>query len=39
MKAKQVRKILNISQPTVSKYVKDGLIRVIKINPYNYIIR
>lgn len=37
MKAKQVRKILNISQPTLSKYVKNGLIRVIKINPYNYI--
>jgi len=37
MKAKDVKNILNITQPTLSKYVKDGLISVIKINDYNYI--
>lgn len=36
MKAKEVKKILNISQPTLSKYVKIGLIRCIKINKYHY---
>ena len=28
MKAKEVLKILNVSRPTLSKYVKQGLIRV-----------
>lgn len=36
MKAKDVKKILNITQPTLSKYVKIGKIRVTKINDYNY---
>lgn len=36
MKAKEVKKILGITQPTLSKYVKDGRIKVIKINPWNY---
>lgn len=37
MTAKEVRKILHISQPTLSKYVKEGKLDVIKINPYHYI--
>lgn len=37
MKAREVRKILQISQPTLSKYVKEGKISVIKLNDYNYI--
>ena len=37
MKAREARKILNITQPTLSKYVKIGRIKVIKINDYNYI--
>lgn len=37
MKSNEVRKILNITYPTLSKYVKDGLIRVIKINSHHYI--
>jgi predicted site-specific integrase-resolvase len=37
MKSKEVRNILEISQPTLSKYVKEGKIRVIKINKYHYI--
>jgi len=36
MKAKEVKKILNISAPTLSRYVKIGLIRANKINPYHY---
>lgn len=37
MKSKEVRDILEISQPTLSTYVKAGKIRVIKVNPYHYI--
>ena len=37
MKAHEVKKILNITQPTLSKYVKDNRIRVVKINKYHYI--
>src|SRR3990167_4865015 len=36
MKAKQAKKILNVTQPTLSRYVRIGLIRVNKINPYHY---
>lgn len=36
MKAKEVKRILNITQPTLSSYVKNGKINVIKINPYHY---
>jgi len=36
MKAKQVKNQLRITQPTLSSYVKQGLIRVTKINPYHY---
>ena len=36
MKASEVKKILNITQPTLSKYCNSGLIRFIKINPYHY---
>ena len=36
MKASEVRKILNITQPTLSKYANNGLIRFIKINKYHY---
>lgn len=36
MKAKEVKRVLDITQTTLSKYVKEGLIKVIKINDYNY---
>lgn len=36
MKAKDVKKILNVTQPTLSKYVKTGILKVIKINAYHY---
>jgi putative resolvase len=36
MKASEVRKILNITQPTLSKYANNGLISFIKINKYHY---
>lgn len=36
MKAKQVRKLLNITSPTLSKYFKTGLIKAIVINKYHY---
>jgi predicted site-specific integrase-resolvase len=36
MKASEVRKILNITQPTLSKYANNGLIKFIKINKYHY---
>lgn len=36
MKAKEVRKILNITQPTLSKYANNGLIKFIKVNNYHY---
>ncbi len=38
MKAKEVLKVLNITRPTLSKYVKDGLILVdSEVNgQYNY---
>lgn len=36
MKAKEVKEILGITQPTLSKYVKEGRIKVVKINPWNY---
>ena len=38
MKAKEVLKILNITRPTLSKYVKDGLISVDSVvnGHYNY---
>lgn len=37
MKAKEVKELLKITQPTLSRYVKIGLIKVIAINPYSYI--
>lgn|SRR5574343_85848 len=37
MKAREVKKILNITQPTLSKYVKINKIRVVKLNDYSYI--
>lgn len=36
MKAIEVRKLLNITSVTLSTYVKQGKINVIKINPYHY---
>jgi putative resolvase len=36
VKASEVRKILNITQPTLSKYANNGLISFIKINKYHY---
>lgn len=38
MKANEVLKILNISRPTLCKYVKEGKIKAIKLNngQYNY---
>lgn len=36
MKASEVKKILNITQPTLSKYFKIGLIRANVINSYHY---
>jgi predicted site-specific integrase-resolvase len=37
MKAKEVKEIIGITQVTLSKYVKIGLIRVTKINAYSYV--
>lgn len=37
MKAKQVKKILGITQTTLSKYVKKGKIKFHKINQWSYI--
>ena len=37
MKAKDVKHILNITQPTLSRYVKIGLIKVVKVNKNHYI--
>ncbi len=37
MKAKEVKELLKITQPTLSRYVKIGLIKVNAINPYSYI--
>lgn len=37
MKAREVKQILNITQNTLSSYVKSGKIKVHKINDYNYI--
>ena len=37
MKANQVKKLLNVTQPTLSSYIKQGLIRVNKINSHHYI--
>ena len=37
MKAREVKKILGCTQVTLSKYVKLGKIRVVAINPWNYI--
>lgn len=36
MKANEVKKILNITQPTLSKYAKEGIIKYNKINNYHY---
>lgn len=36
MKAKEVKKILGITQVTLSSYIKLGKIRVEAINKYNY---
>lgn len=36
MKAKEVKKILDITQPTLSKYIKEGRIRYTKISNNNY---
>lgn len=37
MKAKEVKKILGITQATLKTYHQQGKIRYIKINPYHYI--
>lgn len=37
MKAKEVKKILGITQATINNYVKKGIIRFTKVNPYHYI--
>ena len=37
MKAKEVKEILGITQVTLSKYIKKGLIKINKINNYSYI--
>lgn len=37
MKAKEVKEILGITQVTLSKYIKKGIIRFEKINDYSYI--
>ena len=37
MKAKEVKKILDITTPTLSKYCKEGKIKFTKINKYHYI--
>ncbi len=37
MKAKEVKKIIGITQPTLQKYVRTGLIRVTKINKNHYV--
>lgn len=37
MKAKEVKKILGITQVTLSTYVKSGKIRVHKINDWHYV--
>lgn len=36
MKAKEVKKVLGITQQTISRYVRDGVIRHVAINPYHY---
>ena len=36
MKAKEVKKILGITQQTIGQYVKRGLIRHVAINAYHY---
>ena len=36
MNAKEVKKILGITQPTLSKYAREGRIKFTKINDYNY---
>lgn len=36
MKAKEVKRILGITQPTLSAYIKKDLIKVVIINPYHY---
>lgn len=36
MNAKEVKKILGITQPTLSKYAKEGKIKFTKINNYCY---
>lgn len=36
MKARDVKKFLNITQPTLSKYAKEGLVRYTKINDRHY---
>lgn len=36
MKAKEVKQILHITQPTLSKYIKDGRIRYTKLNRNSY---
>jgi predicted site-specific integrase-resolvase len=36
MKSREVRKLLGISQPTLSKYARSGVIRYVRINALNY---
>ena len=36
MKLKEVKKILNVCQMTIWRYVKEGKIRYIKINNNHY---
>jgi putative resolvase len=37
MKAKEVKEILGITQNTINNYIKKGVIRYVKVNPYHYI--
>jgi len=37
MKAKEVKKILGITQNTINNYVKKGIIRYTEVNPFHYI--
>ena len=37
MKSREVRQLLGISQPTLSKYAQSGVIRYVRINSLNYV--
>jgi putative resolvase len=36
MKAKEVKKILGITQQTLSRYVKNGILKYVAVNPFHY---